>query len=150
MFRYFSFDWGTLASCGPGPTCSMAIQTAHTSRVPASKLLWRNGFICIFSMGEKKRKWQPEAQRTDSHKKTKGFLLHGTPGAAGEEIHQAPQSNFGGKSLKKKKKRRWWGVGGHGEQLLETVRSLSRLRPFFLKKRKPGLELQISLPLINA
>ena len=42
------------------------------------------------------------------------------------------------------------GVGAHGEQLLETVRSLSRLRPFFLKKRKPGLELQISLPLINA
>ena len=62
-------------------------------------------------MGEKKRKWQPEAQRTDSHKKTKGFLLHGTPGAAGEEIHQAPQSNYGGKSLKKKKKTL---VGGRG------------------------------------
>lgn len=41
-------------------------------------------------------------------------------------------------------------MGAHGEQLLETVRSLSRLRPFFLKKRKLGLELQISLPLINA
>lgn len=62
-----------------------------------------------------------------------------------KEIDQAPQSNFGGKSLKKA-----GGGGALGEQLSETVRSLSRLRPFFLKKRKPGLELQISLPLIKA
>ena len=153
MFRYFSFDWGTLASCGPGPACSMAIHTAHTSRVPASKLLWRNGFICIFSMGEKKRKWQSEAQRTDSHKKTKGFLLSLTwhSGSSwGKRLTRLHSLTLEGKVKKKKKKRGQWGVGGRGEQLLETVRSLSRLRPFFLKKRKPGLELQISLPLINA
>lgn len=104
-------------------------------------------------MGEKKRKWQSEAQRTDSHKKTKGFLLSLTwhSGSSwGKRLTRLHSLTLEGKVKKKKKKRGQWGVGGRGEQLLETVRSLSRLRPFFLKKRKPGLELQISLPLINA
>ena len=65
-------------------------------------------------MGEKKRKWQSEAQRTDSHKKTKGFLLSLTwhSGSSwGKRLTRLHSLTLEGKVKKKEKKRP---VGGRG------------------------------------
>lgn len=114
--------------------CAAGLCTGPTSRgFSVSKLLLRNGLICILNLGGNQIECHAEVHRTEGVPSfSDNGMLHvgDKKQRLGRDIYQSPKPNFGGKGKKKRKEEE----RANGDYYL-----ISQLRFFSLQKRKSGL-----------